>query len=159
MKRTAKILGWTFTAVLVLTIVLFGLIYFLPDYNIFLVRSESMKPSINMGDMIITGPVNGEIKPGTVITYGLRNDRVTHRVDSISDGRLVTKGDAVEDVDPWLVDVSDVQGVYLFKVPYVGYATNFIRTKLGWFLAIIVPATVLVGWLVKDIVKEAFSEA
>lgn len=72
---------------------------------------------------------------------------------------LVTKGDAAEDADPWAVSVSDVKGVYLFKIPYVGYMTSFIRTKLGWFLMIIVPAALLVGWLTRDIIKEAFSSA
>jgi hypothetical protein len=55
--------------------------------------------------------------------------------------------------------MSDVRGVYLFKIPSVGYVTNFIQTKTGWFLTIIIPGALLTLWLVKDIVKEAFSEA
>jgi hypothetical protein len=41
----------------------------------------------------------------------------------------------------------------------VGYVTRFIQTKTGWFITIIVPGALLTLWLVKDIVKEAFSEA
>ena len=51
--------------------------------------------------------------------------------------------------------MSSVKGIYLFRIPYVGYVTNFVQTKLGWFIAIIVPAALLVFWLAKDIVKEA----
>ena len=103
--------------------------------------------------------MNGELKPGTIITYEYRNDLVTHRVHSTDGETLVTKGDAVEDADPWPVTLSDVRGIYLFKVPFVGFLTSFIQTKIGWFLAIIIPAALLVGWLAKDILKEAFSDA
>jgi len=54
---------------------------------------------------------------------------------------------------------SSIQGMYLFKIPYIGYATKFIQTKVGWFITIIIPAMVLVAWLAKDIVKEAMSDA
>jgi signal peptidase len=122
-----------------------------------------MKPAINMGDLIITGPldgpINGEVKPGTIVTYEHEKKNITHRVQSMDGKTLVTKGDAAEDPDPWSVVLSDVSGVYLFKIPYVGYLTHFIHTKLGWFLTIIIPAALLVCWLAKDIVKEALSNA
>ena len=122
-----------------------------------------MVPSINMGDMVITGPVNGplrgEVKPGSIVTYQRGAGLVTHRVLSVEGGTLMTKGDAMEDPDPWPVTLSDVNGIYLFKIPYVGYLSNFIQTKPGWFLVIIMPATLLVAFLAKDIVKEALSTA
>jgi len=152
-------------ALIVPCLILAGLafIYFSPDYNLYLVRSESMRPAINMGDLIITGPlnglINGEVEPGTIVTYEYNKELVTHRVQSIDGTTLVTKGDAVEDPDPWSVTMSNIKGVYLFKIPYVGYVTSFVRTKLGWFLVIIIPAALLVIWLAKDIVKEALSSA
>ena len=163
MVRTRKILNRSALTVLGLVLAALVFVYVADGYDLYLVRSESMKPAINMGDMIITGPlngpINGEVKPGTIITYGYNKDLVTHRVESIDGTALVTKGDAVEDADPWPVTLSDVRGVYLFKIPYVGFVTHFIRTKLGWFLMIIIPAALLVGWLAKDIVKEALSDA
>jgi len=158
-----KILSRSVLAVLVLILAVLAFLYFVPDYSLLLVRSESMTPALNMGDLIITGPVNGpingEVEPGTIITYEHSKELVTHRVESIDGEALVTKGDAVEDPDPWSVEMSSVRGVYLFKIPYVGYVTSFVQTKLGWFLSIIIPAALLVGWLAKDIVKEAFSRA
>ncbi len=157
-KKILKRLAW-----IVPCLILAGLafVYFVPGYNLYLVRSESMKPAINMGDLIITGPlngpVNGEVKPGTVITYEYNKETITHRVQSVDGTTLVTQGDAVENPDPWSVAMSSVKGVYLFKIPYVGYVTNFVQTKLGWFIAIIIPAALLVFWLAKDIVKEALS--
>jgi hypothetical protein len=38
----------------------------------------------------------------------------------------------------------------LFKIPFIGFMTGFIRTKLGWFLAILIPSALLVGFLIKD---------
>ena len=149
----------------VISLVLVGLVflYLAPNYNLYVVRSESMKPAINMGDLIINGPVsgpiNGEVEPGKVITYEYNGELITHRVESIDEATLVTRGDAVEDPDPWPVAMSSVRGVYLFKIPYVGYVTSFVQTKFGWFLAIIIPAALLVAWLIKDVLKEAFSNA
>ncbi|MFC1899866.1 signal peptidase I [Chloroflexota bacterium] len=152
-------------ALVLLSLVLAGLafLFFAPDYGLYLVRSESMVPAVNMGDLIITGPmdgpISGEVEPGTIITYERNNELVTHRVQSVDGTSLVTKGDAVEDPDPWTVQMSSIRGLYLFKIPYVGYVTSFVQTKVGWFVSIIIPAALLVGWLAKDIVKEAFGNA
>jgi len=158
-----KVLSRVVLAILILILAGLAFLYFSPGYDLRLVRSESMKPAVNMGDLIITGPVNGpingEVKPGTIVTYEYKKELITHRVESIDGEALVTKGDAVEGPDPWPVEMSNVRGVYLFKIPYVGYMTSFVQTKLGWFLSIIIPAALLVGWLAKDIVKEAFSNA
>lgn len=150
-----KIAGKIVFALLVLILAGLGLIYFLPGYDLYLVRSESMVPTINMGDLIITGPVGDNLEKGQIITYAFNDETITHRIYSLDETKIVTKGDAVEDPDPWTVKSSDVRGTYLFKIPYVGFATRFIQTKLGWFISIIIPATVLVIWLAKDIVKEA----
>lgn len=150
-----KIAGKILFVILALILVGFGFVYFAPGYDIYMVRSESMEPYINMGDLIISGPVNGSVTEGDVITFDLRGDLVTHRVYSLDNGIIQTKGDAVEDIDPWTVKSADVQGTYLFKIPFVGYFTRFIQTKLGWFISIIIPAMILVIWLAKDIVKEA----
>lgn len=158
-----KILNWTVMAILLLAVAGLAFIYFAPGYGLYLVRSESMRPVLNLGDLIITGPPdelsNGEVGTGTIITYEHQNELVTHRVQSVEGQTLVTKGDAVEDPDPWTVNMSDIRGIYLFKIPYVGYVTSFVQSKVGWFLMIIVPAMCLVLWLIKDIVKEALSNA
>jgi len=158
-----KVFSWLISISLVLIIGGLALLHLSSDYNLYMGRSESMKPAVNMGDMVVTGPLNGplngKIAPGTIVTYEHGEELITHRVQSIDGNALVIKGDAVEDPDPWPVTLSDVKGVYLFRIPYAGYVPNFVQTKVGWFLAIIIPGVLLVCWLVKDIVKEAFSDA
>lgn len=158
-----KVINRVVLAALCLILAGLAFVFFVPGYNLYLVRSESMKPAINMGDLIITGPLNsplaGAVEPGTVITYDYNGKLITHRVWSTDDMVINTKGDAVEDPDPWTITLSSIKGIYLFKIPYVGYFTSFVQTKTGWFLTIIIPAALLVLWLAKDIVKEAFSDA
>jgi signal peptidase len=81
---------------------------------------------------------------------------ITHRVLSVDGNTLIIKGDANKAPDPNPVLLSQVQSRYLFRIPYVGYAAGFVRTRLGWLLLIILPSIVLVGFIVKDIIKEAF---
>jgi signal peptidase I len=116
-----------------------------------------MEPAFNVGDVVIAGPLGpAGIKSGVIVTYAIGKTLVTHRVLSIDGNTLITKGDANEAPDPVPVLLSQVQSRYLFRIPYVGYAAGFVRTRPGWFLVIILPSIILVGFIVKDIIKEAF---
>lgn len=156
-----KVLKWSVLAIIALVVAVFAFVHFSPDYAMYSVRTESMNPAIKMGDMIVTGPLNGlfsgELQPGEVVTYIRNEGLITHRVVSVDGNTLLTKGDAMEESDPWTVAMSDVSGAYLFKIPYGGYLANFIRTKLGWFLVVILPSMLLVGLISWDIVKEVWA--
>ena len=159
-----KVFKWIALSVLILIVAGLAFLRFAPGYDMYFVRSESMAPVINLGDLVISGPIGGlitgEVKPGTIVTFEMaKNKLITHRVLSVSGNKLVTKGDALEDPDPFSVTMSQVKGIYLFRIPGVGYVTSFIRTRLGWWLLIIVPAIVLISLLIKDIVKEALSSS
>jgi signal peptidase I len=154
-----KILSWVLTVILGLVVTGFILAAVLPGYHIFVVKSESMEPCINMGDLVVTGPaegfLSGGVHPGTVISYQLGSKVVTHRVVSINSSSVLTKGDAVEEPDPQPVDTSQIVGVYLLKIPKLGYLTSLIHTKTGWFTLIILPSILLVIWIAIEIIKEA----
>jgi len=121
-----------------------------PDYDARIVRSESMKPALEIGDVVVTGPVSTieQVKPGMIISFLRGTEVVAHRVVSVSEEGIVTRGDAVEDVDRWLVPFSDVKGRYLLRVPYLGFIAKFIRTPLGWGLVVILPAALLIMMIV-----------
>ena len=150
-----KAFSWSVLIVFALVIGGFLFLRLSPDYNIYLMKGESMVPTLNAGDMIINGPLNGplngKIRAGTIVTYQQDERLITHRVLSINGETLVTKGDAAEDPDVWPVSLSDVKGTYLFKIPCD--VSNFVQTKLSWFLVIIMPATLLIALLIKEKAK------
>lgn len=154
-----KIFSWIISIVLTLVVGALAFIHISPDYDIYLVRSESMKGTINMGDMIVSGPIdnpfNRTVKPGAIVTYQHGKGLITHRVQKIDGDILVTKGDATEEQDPWKVTMSDVKSVYLFRIPSIGYLLSFVQTRQGWFLVIILPSMLLLGLIVREIIKEA----
>ncbi len=127
------------------------------NYKLFVVMSGSMKPTIKTGSVVVVKPEKTYAK-GDIITFQdptKSKTTITHRIFEASGSAFLTKGDANKDPDPRPVQFSQVKSRYLFKIPYVGYLTSFVRTRLGWFLAIILPAIALVGFIVKDIIKEA----
>jgi len=75
-------------------------------------------------------------------------------VVAITADGVITQGDNNDVADaPALT--SQITGIYLLKIPYVGYASAFIHTRTGWFLVVILPAALLLGWIIKDIFREA----
>jgi signal peptidase I len=139
---------------LIVTMIFFKVV---PGYNFYVVRSGSMEPAINTGDLVFTGPA-GSISTGKIITFETEGETVTHRVHSMEGGRIITKGDANKTADTTAIAASDIKGGYLFKIPGLGNITSLVSTKKGWFLLVIVPAILLILFLVKDILKEAFKD-
>ena len=151
-----RIFIWTVSIILGLIVAFLAFVFISPDYDLYIVRSGSMEPAINVGDMVFAGPVGtGDIKPGVIISYEAGKNLITHRVLSIDGNTLITKGDANKEPDSTPVRLSQVQSRYIFRIPYVGYVAGFLRTRPGWLLSIVLPSIVLVGFIVKDIIKEA----
>ncbi len=150
-----KVIGFAVIGVLLAFAAGAGFLFLSPDYEAQVVRSESMKPTLNMGDVVIVGPVKGQLKPGTIISYERDGELVIHRVIEVDGRNLQTKGDAVEDPDPWEVSLADVEGVFVFKVPYLGFLSSFVRTSFGWGVLVILPAVLLIGYFMRDIFKRS----
>jgi signal peptidase len=134
-------------------------IYFIDDYSAHVVMSDSMQPTLKSGDMVIIGspgsPFTRDIAPGEIITFERNESLITHRIASIEGDTIFTKGDGQEEIDPWPVSrFFDVKGSYIFHIPYLGLVSNFIKTKTGWLVCVILPALCLLGFIIKDIVKE-----
>ena len=151
-----RIFIWTVSIILGLIVAFLALVFISPDYDLYIVRSGSMEPAIAVGDMVLAGPVGtGGIKPGVIISYEAGKNLITHRVLSFDGNTLITKGDANKEQDPNPVRLSQVQSRYIFRIPFAGYVAGFLRTRPGWLLSIVLPSIVLVGFIVKDIIKEA----
>ncbi|MDD5402222.1 MAG: signal peptidase I [Dehalococcoidales bacterium] len=137
-------------------------IYLIPGYGLYIVKSDSMKPAFQAGDLIIAVPPNstlgGPIETGSIIAYNTDSGLVTHRVIEQNFFSVKTKGDANNAPDPYSVAISDIQGVHLLSIPKLGYAAGFVQSRTGWFLCILLPSFLLVVWIVIEILKEAFKE-
>ncbi len=62
-------------------------------YSVFTVATGSMEPTISQNDIVIVKKTN-DIKVNDIVTYEKDGNYITHRVISMSDDTLVTKGDA-----------------------------------------------------------------
>ena len=156
MKNTKRVISYIIAGIFVIIAAAILFVILSPSYEARIVRSESMKPALQMGDVVVMGPAKdiGAIKPGMVISFTKGEDTIAHRVVSVEGEDIQTAGDALGDPDPWLVPFSDVSGVYLFKVPYLGYVAKFSRTPIGWGVLIILPGTLLMGYLLWDMFRK-----
>ncbi|MBR4766879.1 MAG: signal peptidase I [Clostridia bacterium] len=109
-------------------------------YGVYTVVSGSMEPTYSVGDLIYVKKVDpAEIKVGDPITFVLNDDLVvaTHRVVEIDspNQHFYTKGDANESPDASPVHFNNLIGKPVFKVPFVGYISNWIKTPPGIYIA------------------------
>ncbi len=131
---------------------LWGDTYYEPVYT------GSMEPAIPVGSVVVIKPVSPEtLTVGDVICFKIGSERsttVTHRIINITGQGFITKGDANEDPDQWVVKKEDVVGKVIAIIPYLGYLGRFVRTPIGFTLLIIVPAILLIIIEMRNIIKE-----
>lgn len=103
-------------------------------YRIYVVHTGSMVPALNPGDAILDRPAPSNVHPGEVVTFSVNSgpDKVvTHRVASIADDTIKTKGDANPTPDPWTLHMSQVVGTALTALPYMGYVLVYLKQPQG----------------------------
>jgi signal peptidase len=115
-------------------------------HQMYFIRTGSMSPYLEPGDVIISKKYDGgELvagKDGSVVTYygniGDNVDMITHRVIKIDaeNQRFYTKGDANEIADGDPVHFKNVLGVPQFAIPKLGYVSNFVQNPPGTYITI-----------------------
>jgi signal peptidase len=92
------------------------------DTPVVAVFSESMLPTFEKGDMII---VQGgtQINVGDIVVYDAPSYKypIIHRVISVSEEGITTKGDHNSAADPWVTPASKVHGKAILRIPYLGW--------------------------------------
>jgi len=109
-------------------------VFFWTNFSLVVVASGSMKPTLQVGDLLLVRRY-ATPKIGDIIVFrSPLGYSIVHRViekyvasDRVS---FKTKGDANPSPDPWDVPESDVEGVVVFRVPYVGYLSLSLELKL-----------------------------
>ncbi len=115
----------------------------------FSIQTDSMSPFLEPGDLVVGKEVKDKttLKVKDVITYWtvINGERVlnTHRIEAIYDGGnfriFETKGDNQNSVDPMTVHETEVVGKYMFKIPRLGKAFDYLQTSTGFLLVIVIP--------------------
>lgn len=126
--------------------------------NMYTILTQSMYPTIKAGDVIVTYKEDGnKYNKGDVITFTSPKNggiTITHRIVEVSslngEYSYKTKGDNNNTEDSELINGSNVLGRVIFKVPKAGYVQQFLVTKTGWIVAVILPA---MGIVIYDILK------
>ena len=158
MRRLTK---WLVGVALVLVLLFVVAALVLPSAfstSLAIVRSSSMGSAMPAGSLAVVSSVDpATVVVGDIIAFTPPWDTdvtVSHRVVDMQDGGFVTKGDAVEDADPYLIYPEYVTGRVSWHVPYIGYVLSDIRsftsTTGGLVVLVVVPALVILGSAVSD---------
>ena len=129
-------------------------------------RSGSMAPQLNTGDLVITRPASAEsVQVNDVIVFrpvDKRANLISHRVISIETVPSLsfqTKGDANDSPDPFIVPAANLVGKTFFHLPLLGYAVLFVQTASGLIVFLVLPGILLMGWSLKTLGYELAGRA
>jgi len=124
-----------------------------------------MEPQLKTGSVVITRPIEPEsIVVGDIITFHpttVGENQISHRVIGIEENSPLyfqTKGDVNNDPDPFIVPAQNVVGKICFHVPFLGYATQFLKTIWGFLFALLIPGLIIIVMEVMNIRKAFISE-
>ncbi len=137
-----------------------------PLFGAYVIISESMVPSINVNDAVVTMRVSEkDIKVDDIITFiskeiETQGTPITHRVVGIvrdENDKVLgyrTKGDHNNTQDFALIAPGEVLGKVFLKIPFVGYLQNFLSRPIGWLIVIVIPCLLIIGSDILKIGKE-----
>ncbi len=101
----------------------------------YVMKSSSMSPTFENGDIIFLKEVfEQDIKPNDIITFVKNSIIITNRVDRIEkendNNKFITKTDNKNDQTLNYINYSEIEGRYIFKIPYIGNIILFIQNKI-----------------------------
>ncbi|QGA80211.1 signal peptidase I [Candidatus Nanohalobium constans] len=145
--------------ILITPFMLYGISQLTPGINGFIVQSGSMEPEIMTGSVLFTKATNPDkIQEGDTITYKDGDIHTTHKVinkeTSENQTTFKTKGIANKAADPGRINAEQVVGKKIFSIPYLGYIITLTGTKFAKIALIVVPATLLAGIELKELIQE-----
>ena len=119
-------------------------------YKFFIQNVNTMKPNINVGDLVIIKNVDiASLREDDVIAYRTLEDKVImHRIismDCFADGDLYfeTKGDSNLIQDEGVIRANMVEGKMLTNIPKLGSAILFMQTPLGIVITLVIICLVI----------------
>ena len=138
------------TAILLILITLPFICVSLPlgSVNCTTVSGTSMEPALTQNDIAVFAPVDKPLEIGDIISFeystGSNKFNIAHRIIGITDEGYKTKGDSLQFEDNYIVTPESINGVMLFKIPYIVAVGHFTQTVPGFLLLIFLPASIIV---------------
>jgi signal peptidase len=130
-ERGGSLAGWVVTTIIAVVIIWFAVGLFPVQPT--MVISGSMRPNLDVGDVVIIAKVSADIiKPGDIIQFGEAEGVTTvHRVVEVREieGKrvFITQGDANRAPDPDPVLTDNVVGKMILNIPKVGWAAIAVK--------------------------------
>ena len=161
MKVVSTMIGTAFFAAFAaLALLLLGsLIPIAGGYQIRIVESGSMAPTIPMGSALVLRAADA-YEVGDIVTFQRIDDEevTTHRIieEEIVSGEVIytMQGDANNVADQRTVKEREIVGKVRAHIPFLGFVLDFVRQPLGFILIIGLPALWIVYEQVLRIVRE-----
>lgn len=126
-----------------LAALLAAVILFVLGIKPYITMSGSMEPEVMTGSVcfVNTKANYEEVETGDVIAFQTAlGGLVTHRVISVTEHGLETKGDNNESSDGISTTADNFRGQTVFSVPYLGYALKALQQPKNFIIVIIVVA-------------------
>jgi signal peptidase len=120
------------------------------------VYTGSMEPAIPVGSVVVIKAVDPDtLRVGDVITFRvLEPPSITHRIVNVTDEGFITRGDANNGPDVWVVKKENVVGKVEMTIPFIGYLGFFVKTPIGFTALIIIPAGAIIVFELRKILAE-----
>ena len=159
LKKILKIILW----VLLTIIIIYNLYSFISlkilkkdivsinGYSVLEVVSGSMKPTINVSDLIVINTNDKDYKKDDIVTFkDVNNSFVTHRIIDITKKGYITKGDANKSADLEYINKEKIVGKYVFKINKLGTFVDAIKSPIVLILIFVIGIMICAVISVKD---------
>lgn len=112
-------------------------------YKAYIVNTNSMEPTIEVGDIVIIKKVKAEkLNQGDVITFTREGEVITHRITKIEteekSTQYVTKGDNNNTEDTLKIKYEDIIGKEILTIPQLGKAMQLLDSKIILLIIILI---------------------
>lgn len=145
MQETNKFVNFIINVIFYpfLAVMLAVVLFFCCGIKPYITMSGSMEPEIHTGSVcfVNTKAEYAEIQAGDIIAYQTSSGGlVTHRVISVTEEGLETKGDNNDMSDGISTTSANFHGETLFSIPYAGYILKSLQQPRNFAIVIIAVA-------------------
>jgi len=113
-------------------------------YGMLEVVSGSMEPTIHVGDFVIINTKAKNYEVGDIVTfYDNEGSFVTHKIISIANDSMITKGDN-NDSDDGIVPTKDIVGKYVAKITSGGKIMASLKSPFTMIMILVIGVLVCI---------------